>query len=327
MAYSSLIIPFFWLILFPQFLHLAKSQQKLCRKSCGGVPIQYPFGVDDGCGSPYYRHIVKCTAAGELLLLTPSGKYPIKNVTYDEDDPHIVVSDPFMWSCRDGGRFRPPRPFSLDTSTRFSLPRETEYLFFNCSTDEVAVESKPHFCRRFPEECDSVCDSGSFLCRNLPECPGALRGGSCCAYYPEAAESLRIMLRHCATYTGVYWKNIGGGGNGKAGAAFSQVPEYGVRVDFEIPVTSKCLECEDGGGTCGFDTQNQSFLCLCHKRNSTTNCHDIEHKISKAAVAGVSIAVSVAAAVGVGMGVWYVRRVRAKAPVTHGVQTNDNRLF
>lgn len=54
-----------------------------------------------------------------------------------------------------------------------------------------------------------------------------------------------------------------------------QVPEYGVRVDFEIPVTTRCLRCQDmtkGGGTCGFETQTQNFMCLCGQGNVTTYC-------------------------------------------------------
>jgi len=35
----------------------------------------------------------------------------------------------------------------------------------------------------------------------------------------------------------------------------------------------------------------------------------------------------VAGGVGIGAGIWYLKKVRAKEPVTHGVQTNENRLF
>lgn len=43
--------------------------------------------------------------------------------------------------------------------------------------------------------------------------------------------------------------------------------------------------------------------------------------------AGTVSAVSAAGALGVGAGIWYFRKVRAKAPVTCGVQSNENRLF
>ena len=43
--------------------------------------------------------------------------------------------------------------------------------------------------------------------------------------------------------------------------------------------------------------------------------------------AGTVTAVSAAGALGVVGGVWYLKKVRAKAPVTCGVQSNENRLF
>lgn len=43
-------------------------------------------------------------------------------------------------------------------------------------------------------------------------------------------------------------------------------------------------------------------------------------------VAGTLSAVSVGV-IGTGAGLWYLRKVRAKAPVTCGVQSNQNRLF
>ncbi|GFP78624.1 hypothetical protein PHJA_000006000 [Phtheirospermum japonicum] len=258
-----------------------------------------------------------------LELRTPSGRYPIRNISYS--DPHIVVSDPFMWSCRDGDYFRPVRPFSLDTSTRLRLSPQNDYIFFNCSENDVIVEPIPMFCDDFPEQCDSTCDTSSYLCRNLPECASALRGSSCCSYYPKRSESLRMMLKHCASYTSIYWRSLG------ITPAYSQVPEYGIRVDFDIPVTTRCLWCQDGTkglGTCGFDTLTQDFLCLCDKgSNVTTNCKDQSGQHNRpAVVAGTVTAVSVAGAF-VGAGVWYLKKIRAKAPVTHGVQTNDNRLF
>ncbi|KAK9267543.1 hypothetical protein L1049_009971 [Liquidambar formosana] len=274
-----------------QFLTLIPSQATHCRTSCGDVPINYPFGIDDGCGSPYYRFILVCTDSNKLELRTPSGKYPVQNISYS--DPHILVSDPFMWNCQDGDNFRPTRPFSLDTSTHFSLSPQNDYLFFNCSENDVIIEPKPIFCERFPDRCDSSCDSASYLCRHLPECGSALgSSSSCCSYYPKATESLRLMLKYCATYTSVYWRNVG------ATPPYDQVPVYGIRVDFDIPVTTRCLQ-----------------------------YYDVSRHNRAGVIAGTVSAVSVAGALGIGAGVWYLRKVRAKAPVTCGVQNSENRLF
>ncbi|XP_051114967.1 uncharacterized protein LOC127240365 isoform X2 [Andrographis paniculata] len=288
-----------------------------CRTSCGEIPIKYPFGIDDGCGSPYYRRILVCTDSMELQLRTPSGRYPIKNISYS--DPHLLVADPFQWTCRDGDRFRPARPFSLDTSTHFRLSPHNDYLFFNCSPSEVIMEPKPMFCERFPDQCDSACDTSSYLCRRLPGCSSPPRL-SCCSYYPKGGESLRMMLRHCATYATVYWRDLG------VTPAYNQIPEYGIRVDFDVPVTTRCLRCQDaagaGAGTCGFDAETLDFSCLCRNGNSTTYCKDHNGHSRPAVVAVVSVA-----GVFTGAAVWYLRKMRTKAPVTHGVQTNENRLF
>ncbi|KAL4367708.1 hypothetical protein GQ457_05G030740 [Hibiscus cannabinus] len=313
------------LFIFPS-LSLIEAQASLCRSSCGDIPISYPFGIDDGCGSPYFRNTLACSDPGKLELHTPSGRYPVHSISYL--NPHILVTDPFMWSCRDGDNFRPTRPFSLDTGTHLSLSPENDYLFFNCSKDHVIVEPKPIFCQRFPEQCGSSCDSGSYLCRHLPECDTAVSGSSCCSYYPKATESLRLMLKYCASYTSVYWRTVGA----TADSPYNQVPEYGIRVNFDVPVTTRCLQCQDpsmGAGTCGYDTKTGNFLCLCKKGNVTSYCKD--HKISRhnraGVIAGTVTAVSAAGAIGIGVGIWLLKKVRAKAPVTCGVQSNENRLF
>ncbi|XP_072965254.1 uncharacterized protein [Typha angustifolia] len=304
------------------------SQSSLCRTSCGGIPIKYPLSIDDGCGSPYYRNMLTCSpSSGFLHLRTPSGTYPVISVDYA--DPHLVVADPSMWRCHSSRTTRVSNPFSLDTSTRFSLSTKNDYLFFNCDRDEVIVEPKPSFCERFPDRCDAACDTAGYLCRNLPECPDKLAemNVTCCSYYPKASESLRVMLQHCESYTSVYWKTVGANL-----PPYDQVPEYGVRVDFEIPVTTRCLECKDsarGGGTCGFHTESMGFLCLCQDGNVTTYCSDggsSRHQTSAAVIAGTTVS-SVAGAVGIGGLVWYLRKMRSNKVVTCGVQSNENRLF
>lgn len=45
------------------------------------------------------------------------------------------------------------------------------------------------------------------------------------------------------------------------------------------------------------------------------------------AMAGTVTGVSAAGVIGIGAGVWYWNKVRAQAPVTSGVQSNENRLF
>jgi len=44
-------------------------------------------------------------------------------------------------------------------------------------------------------------------------------------------------------------------------------------------------------------------------------------------IPGTVTAFSAAGAIGIGAGIWYLKKLRATAPVTCGVQTNENRLF
>lgn len=111
----------------------------------------------------------------------------------------------------------------------------------------------------------------------MPKCGGFWGFGfSCCSYQPKGMDSLRAMLEYCGGYTSVYWKSVGGGGGGGGGNdGDDQVAEYGIRVDFDIVISSKCLRCQDvmkGGGSCGFDVHTLEFLCICDDRNVTSFC-------------------------------------------------------
>ncbi|XP_048541348.1 uncharacterized protein LOC125521069 [Triticum urartu] len=301
----------------------------LCRDSCGDVPVRYPLGIDDGCGSPYYRSMLTCADNTTLRLRTPSGTYPVSGADYA--DPHLVVTDPSMWTCARPFTAVHAAPFSLDTSTRFSLSPRNDHLFFNCDEERVIVAPRPAICDRYPDRCDSACDSAGYLCRNLPGCRGALEEGnmSCCAYRPRAAESLRAMLRHCEAYTTVYWRAVG-----DKFPPYDQVPDYGVRVDFEIPVTTRCLQCQDrrrgANGTCGFDPATRDFVCICDGgRNSTTDCADgrVTGHGASAGVVAATVVFSISAAIGIGGLVMYIRKMRSSKVVTCGVQSNENRFF
>ncbi|KAJ0964963.1 hypothetical protein J5N97_026101 [Dioscorea zingiberensis] len=163
----------------------------------------------------------------------------------------------------------------------------------------------------------------------MPGCPDALveRRISCCSYYPKAAASLRLMLRQCESYTSIYWRDMASSSFGP----YDQSPEFGIRVDFEIPVTTRCLHCRDpekGEGTCGFDTATRNFLCLCQETNVTTYCTDpgMSHKKSNGLIAGTATVVSFAGVASIGALVWYLKKMRTNK-VTCGVQTNENRFF
>lgn len=199
------------------------------------------------------------------------------------------------------------------------------------------MEPKIDFCRTFPEQCGDgesssiVCDSEGYLCSEIPRCGGKneLTFNSCCEYFPEASESIRVMLSHCDSYTSMYWKKVNGNEIGLEGV--DEVPEYGIIVDFEIPMTGKCRRCNGDGGICGFDTNTTDFLCLCKQGNITTQCGDgsgIERTNSNTRfIVGTSAAVSAAGILGAGVVVWFIKKLKNNKVVACGVQSNENRLF
>ncbi|CAL5205798.1 unnamed protein product [Lathyrus oleraceus] len=135
------------------------------------------------------------------------------------------------------------------------------------------------------------------------------------------------MLKYCTSYTSVYWRDVG------IPQPYDQVPEYGIRVDFDILVTTRCLMCQDelkGGGICEFDTMTQSFLCLCKNGNSITHRKDkgiAQHNRKVHVIAGTVTSFSAAGAFGIGAGIWYLKKLRKTSSVTFGVRSNENRLF
>lgn len=83
-----------------------------------------------------------------------------------------------------------------------------------------------------------------------------------------------MMLGHCSGgYASVYWRSTAGEGAEGEGRYGDEVAEFGVRVDFEVPVIERCRLCrEKGGGVCGYDVHSREFLCLCEGGNVTTYC-------------------------------------------------------
>ncbi|WOK97559.1 hypothetical protein Cni_G06267 [Canna indica] len=63
-----------------------------------------------------------CANDSRLLLRTPSGTYPVATVDYA--DPHLVVTNPSMWSCRSSdvdGAVPPRRPANRPASPSLQL--------------------------------------------------------------------------------------------------------------------------------------------------------------------------------------------------------------
>ncbi|KAH9292323.1 hypothetical protein KI387_016939, partial [Taxus chinensis] len=247
----------------------------LCRRRCGDLGIEYPFGIDDGCGSLEYRSLFVCSNNNtQLELRTPTGRYVVANISYDPHDPHVIISDPSMWTC--GSQLplsHSHQTFSLDTSKKFFISNTNTFLYFNCNRSSVLLQPQSE------SESESVCDTNNYLCKKLGDCLTRTQHASCCSYYPRTSDSLRFMVENCESYTAMY-SNVG--------------PAFGIRLNYEIPITANthCLSCRRGGGSCGYHTQFSNFLCLCDHNNLTasSSCSALDHH-SHVAVAVAAIGV------------------------------------
>ncbi|RID63440.1 hypothetical protein BRARA_E02449 [Brassica rapa] len=65
-----------------------------CRTSCGNIQINYPFGIDKGCGASQFQGMLNCTST-DLDFFTPSGAYRVRSIDYDENT--MVVFDPLIY--------------------------------------------------------------------------------------------------------------------------------------------------------------------------------------------------------------------------------------
>ncbi|CAI9100998.1 OLC1v1038212C1 [Oldenlandia corymbosa var. corymbosa] len=247
-------------------------QMVLCScglSSCGGTPIKYPFGVDDGCGSPSYRHMLDCSGQGHeqaLVLRNPSAANSwvrIRSIDYAAGT--MIVVDPGMSTCSD---LEPARGTGIPNLqySAFITPYSMKNGLFlmNCSGDSPVL-SKPicfdnipgsHTCYELYEACSSFKVIAAAVAA-LPPC--------CFTTYDTVRNmSLNNELK-CSHYTSVYDTN---------GLKEGTDPvdwQYGMKLSFYTP--AGCDACHKSGGACGYDVNTLGLTCLCNPLlNATREC-------------------------------------------------------
>ncbi|GMH19799.1 hypothetical protein Nepgr_021640 [Nepenthes gracilis] len=124
----------------------------ICRNRCGGIAVNYPFGVDDGCGAPQFRKMLACNAT-DLFFITPNGNYKVQAIDYEERT--MVVYDPDMSTCA----ILQPHHDLVMTEIQYAIippSPDTVFALLNCSIDSPVLNHYRSLCFNFSVAPDLV---------------------------------------------------------------------------------------------------------------------------------------------------------------------------
>lgn len=229
-----------------------------CRDFCNSIPIKYPFGVDDGCGAPQYRHMLNCSVT-DLFFQTPSGNYKVQAIDYDKKT--VVVFDPAMSTC---SILQPHHDFVMSDIQNAIIPPAPDTIFalMNCSIDSPVLNHYKDLCFNFS---DHSCDElyGACTSFKLFHLLSNTSNPPCCFTRYDTVRYMSMNILDCTHYTSIYNTD-----NLKGVGPLDWL--YGIRLSYSVPDTG-CDRCVKSGGTCGFDVETEGMLCLCNAAGGGTN--------------------------------------------------------
>ncbi|KAL9364906.1 hypothetical protein Peur_042779 [Populus x canadensis] len=226
-----------------------------CRTSCGSIAINYPFGIDDGCGAPQFRHMLNCST--DLFFLTPSGGYKVQHIDYDKKT--MTIYDPAMSTC---SILQPHHDFIMTDIQSVTIPPtpDTVFALLNCSIDSPVLNHYKNLCFSFSgHSCDELYGAcNAFRVFHL------LTNSSppCCFTGYDTVKFMSMNILDCTHYTTVI----------NTDSLMGIVPSdwvYGIKLSYSVPETG-CERCSQSGGTCGYDTETEGMMCLCSSSSNYT---------------------------------------------------------
>ncbi|KAM7269499.1 hypothetical protein ACFE04_024996 [Oxalis oulophora] len=244
---------------------------QICQRTCGKLPIRYPFGTGQGCGDPRFQQYVTCNQ-DQLILTTHTGCYPVTNIDYNKQV--MYITDPSMSTC---SCTKPTKGFGLDWDAPFSFHDDNVFTLLDCSTT-----SSPIF-RSNDYNGDNrtnvpLCDKqGAPICSFLYSCRAIsmlnLPISTCCVYTPvDLGPSFEMNLEKlkCSSYSGFYSFN--------GQETNPDEWKYGIALKYKFSVyndyPTSCTNCERSSGACGYVGAYNSFVCSCPSgMNTTTDCY------------------------------------------------------
>ncbi|KFK39073.1 hypothetical protein AALP_AA3G197200 [Arabis alpina] len=260
---------FFFLVFFYTITTLtlpASGATTSCRTICGNIPINYPFGIDEGCGSPQLKGMLNCST--DLFFVTPSGNYKVQTIDYEKNT--MVVFDPAMSTC---SILQPQHNFKMsDIQNTIIRPSyDTVFALLNCSIDSPLHNRYRNLCFNVAgHSCDELytsCTSFRIFSTTAPSGNGTVHTTPYCCF--TSYDTVRVMTMNildCSHYTTV----IDGG---KMAGVGPLDWSYGIELSYSVPEIG-CDRCRKSGGVCGFDAETDIFLCQCSvpNNNPTREC-------------------------------------------------------
>lgn len=223
----------------------SSSTSTACRTySCAdGLEIRYPFWLSGGslpdqyCG--YLEFELLCYDGSPTISLPTGRYYRVANIDYANHSIHLVDVDTANRTC----------PRAIHSVPIGSLPLSHSPLNLNLS---FHYNCTSHPSRASPIRCltSGVNESFVFVAGNET---GGLDWSKNCQ------ESIVVtVMKDQITSTGLM--------NEFAGAM-----NKGFVLDWQTPNTNSCDECEDSGGTCGYNNVRKESVCFCKDGSVQSN--------------------------------------------------------
>ncbi|KAG9156582.1 hypothetical protein Leryth_006559 [Lithospermum erythrorhizon] len=256
-----------------------------CRSYCGNITIDYPFGLQSGCGHPGFKDLLFCIN-DVLMFHISSGSYRVLDVDYAYQS--LTLHDPHMSTCDSIVLGRRGNGFVVHESFAPYLnpTPDNVFMLIGCSAQSPLFQGFPG--KHYP--CQNVSGMG---CEEYYGCPawddmdiaprriGSTYGPGppeCCAIAFEAIKAVNLSKLGCEGYSSAY--NLAPLRLEAEGGAFGW--SYGIRVKYSVQGQDVfCKACEATGGSCGYNVVDDkssgstNSLCMCVGWNSTSNCDSV----------------------------------------------------
>lgn len=181
---SLMLASLVWVMVWVMFTSTAMADSSSCRTTCGGINVQYPFGIDSGCGSPEFQNVLKCQNSSTLNFVAESGTYPVQSIDYNNKT--VALSDSSMTTCNGG--LVTGQNFTVN-STKFSLYGNENLLLLNCVTNATLVHSSEFSCNTSAPAC-----SAFKTCADYANTDASKLVTGCCGLTQQTNSSIDLSL-------------------------------------------------------------------------------------------------------------------------------------